>query len=134
MLFGRSPGGAGFGDPLERERACVERDVASGLLGENAAREDHGVIRGDAAATGALRERLRAQRLRESVPGPDAATPCARCGATQTLLRDVALSSLGEHFARCRPGFTLRERYCGGCATALETSLEPVAQARGRGG
>jgi N-methylhydantoinase B len=33
------PGGGGMGDPRERDPALVERDVADGLVGEEAARD-----------------------------------------------------------------------------------------------
>jgi N-methylhydantoinase B/oxoprolinase/acetone carboxylase alpha subunit len=37
-----SPGGGGFGDPRERDRAVVERDVSEGLVSTEAARELYG--------------------------------------------------------------------------------------------
>jgi N-methylhydantoinase B len=45
-----TPGGGGFGDPLERERADVERDVRLGYVSEDAARALYGTI---AVTTGA---------------------------------------------------------------------------------
>jgi N-methylhydantoinase B len=53
----------GFGDPLSRDPALVEADVASGPLPAEAAGRVYGVVRGDAAGTRALRaERLAARR------------------------------------------------------------------------
>ena len=64
-------GGGGWGDPLEREPELVARDVLQGKVSARAARDDYGVVlaadatgepRVDAAATAALRDRLRAAR------------------------------------------------------------------------
>jgi N-methylhydantoinase B len=64
-------GGGGWGDPLEREPDLVGLDVLQGKVSERAAREDYGVVvrlvddatfEVDAAATAALRARLRAAR------------------------------------------------------------------------
>jgi N-methylhydantoinase B len=127
VLFARSPGGAGFGDALEREPAAVERDIAMGLVSEAAARASYGVVAGAPQETSQEREQLRAQRLRTSSPDTEASDPCAGCGATQTLSREVPLQSLGAHFERCRGDFVLRERYCAQCATALSSRLQRSA-------
>jgi N-methylhydantoinase B len=37
------PGGGGMGDPRERHPALVRRDVADGLVSEEAAREHYGL-------------------------------------------------------------------------------------------
>jgi len=39
----RYPGGGGFGDPRERERAAVRADLEAGLISERAAREVYGL-------------------------------------------------------------------------------------------
>jgi N-methylhydantoinase B len=71
-------GGGGWGDPLEREPELVALDTLEGKISARAAREEYGVVlagsegsspaagapRVDAAATRALRERLRAARGR----------------------------------------------------------------------
>ena len=54
----------GFGDPLEREPAKVEADVANGDVSEKAAHEIYGVVIGDTGATDQERERLRKARIR----------------------------------------------------------------------
>ncbi|HSU07041.1 MAG TPA: hydantoinase B/oxoprolinase family protein [Acetobacteraceae bacterium] len=65
------PGSGGWGDPLRRDIASVARDLRSGLVSIEGAARDYGVVaRGDppeidAAATQALRARLRA----DSQPG-----------------------------------------------------------------
>ncbi len=38
------PGGGGFGNPLERDPERVLGDVRAGLLSEDAARSDYGVV------------------------------------------------------------------------------------------
>jgi len=64
-------GGGGWGDPLEREPEVVALDVLQGKVSARSAREDYGVVlardaegeaRVDAAATVALRERMRTSR------------------------------------------------------------------------
>ena len=138
VLFARSPGGAGFGDPLERDAEAVARDSANGLVSERAAREVYGVAGDDATAIEDHRSQLRADRRREGSPAATVAE-CPNCGGMQTLTREIALSQLGEAFARCRSDFVLRERSCAGCAVAFAVTLEPVGApalsgARLRGG
>jgi N-methylhydantoinase B len=61
-----TPGGGGYGDPLERPAAVVLEDVLDGYISEAAAREDYGVVIAggvvDEAATLGLRERMARQR------------------------------------------------------------------------
>ena len=64
----RSAGGGGYGDPLDRDAERVAYDVREGYVSSHAARELYGLVldkagRVDAAATAALRERLRAARI-----------------------------------------------------------------------
>jgi N-methylhydantoinase B len=73
-----SPGGGGYGDPLDRAAERVLEDVENGLVTPERAREDHGVViadgRIDAAGTAARRAELRAARtapLAEFVFGPE---------------------------------------------------------------
>ena len=63
-----SSGGGGYGDPLERDPARVERDVFLGYLGESRAESRYGVVldeKGffDATATESRQEEIRAERL-----------------------------------------------------------------------
>lgn len=66
-----TPGGGGYGDPLDRPAAEVVRDVEVGYICLEAAQRDYGVVFAgaglDAAATEALRAKLRAARG----PAPD---------------------------------------------------------------
>ncbi|OAT85224.1 hydantoinase B/oxoprolinase family protein [Desulfotomaculum copahuensis] len=60
----QTAGGGGYGDPLERDPALVQLDVAEGLLSRDAAREDYGVVLTaeltvDEAATECLRRKIR---------------------------------------------------------------------------
>ena len=55
-----SGGGGGFGDPMTRDPALVEEDVANGLVSVERARDVYGVVPGDAAATASLRAAPRA--------------------------------------------------------------------------
>ncbi|HLE44069.1 MAG TPA: hydantoinase B/oxoprolinase family protein, partial [Methylomirabilota bacterium] len=67
-LHVRLAGGAGHGDPLEREEERVLEDVLDGKVSAEAARRDYGVVLDaagrevDARATKARREALRAER------------------------------------------------------------------------
>jgi N-methylhydantoinase B len=63
----RTGGGGGWGDPLDRDPALVQNDVAEGLISTAAARRYYGVALGrnlliDENATRALRLRLRSAR------------------------------------------------------------------------
>jgi N-methylhydantoinase B len=53
----------GFGDPLERDAAKVEADVANTDVSVEAAKSIYGVIIGDSKATHAERERRRLERI-----------------------------------------------------------------------
>ena len=61
-----TPGGGGYGDPLDRPPSAVLEDVRLGYIGAGPAERDYGVVIAgeavDAAATEAARTRLRAAR------------------------------------------------------------------------
>ncbi len=65
----RSGGGGGFGSPLDRKRADVERDVANGYVSIQSAAEHYGVVidavslRADEARTARLRAQMKAAGL-----------------------------------------------------------------------
>jgi N-methylhydantoinase B len=75
----RMASGGGFGDPLDRDPALVEIDVARGRFDAAVAREAYGVVAGDRAATEALRASLRRDRLSRADP---ALKPLPRDGLT----------------------------------------------------
>jgi N-methylhydantoinase B len=56
----------GFGDPLERDPAKVEADVANGDVSEKAALEIYGVVPGDERATARQRAQVRNRRIQGS--------------------------------------------------------------------
>jgi N-methylhydantoinase B len=62
MLVYRTAGGGGWKDPLERPIERVEAEVAKGLVSQEKAERDYGVVIGDAKATEELRARLREER------------------------------------------------------------------------
>ncbi len=68
VLYVRSDGGGGYGDPLEREPDKIARDVREGSVSEGVARNVYGVVLDsagevDAAASTLAREAIRASRL-----------------------------------------------------------------------
>ena len=72
VLVHELPGAGGWGDPLSREPGRVEADVRNGFVSLDAARARYGVVLADgavdAAATEALRVRLRAARAWDAPP------------------------------------------------------------------
>jgi N-methylhydantoinase B len=67
VIVYETPGGGGYGDPLEREPERVAADVRSGLVSDRAAREDYGVVLRDGnivddAKTVAVRARMAGRR------------------------------------------------------------------------
>ena len=85
-----STGGGGYGDPLERELANVENDVADGFVTVKGARDDYGVVilddtlAVDTAATAGLRAERRA----------------ARCGALPFYDRGPQFEALEQQHAQ----------------------------------
>jgi acetone carboxylase alpha subunit len=63
-------GGCGYGDPLERDRAMIEKDLANGLMTEAAAGEIYGYARTE-QETERRREEVRKRRLAESIPAEE---------------------------------------------------------------
>jgi N-methylhydantoinase B/oxoprolinase/acetone carboxylase alpha subunit len=74
VTIGLSTGGAGFGDPLERDLAAIEDDLIKGLCSTWSAREIYRAVwdsdkrRIDVAASAALRDEARRERLARGVP------------------------------------------------------------------
>lgn len=48
----RTPGGGGYGDPADRDREAIERDLRSGKITPEAARERYGIDPADVAERG----------------------------------------------------------------------------------
>jgi acetophenone carboxylase len=74
LTLGLSTGGAGLGDPVDRDPAAVERDLADGMISEQAATTLYGVVldeqtgRVDAEATQARRDQVRRDRIARGRP------------------------------------------------------------------
>ncbi len=144
-LLSVSQGGGGLGDPLDRDPALVEQDIADGLVSVAGARRDYGVVAGDRAATAALREARRSERLGGRTPMPpwdgprrgrrlsatldvvDGTVCCARCGApaANPLVHESPADDrapLGVHY-ESPATFVLRRHHCPACATQLDIHL-----------
>jgi len=73
-------GGAGYGDPLDREPERVHADVVSGVVTVEQARARYGVVllaagsAVDEEATASCRETIRADRLAQAVPASELVT------------------------------------------------------------
>jgi N-methylhydantoinase B len=77
----RLPNGGGFGDPLDRDMALVEADVAEGRFSPADAARVYGVVVGDAAATERQRDALRRARLTRAEPAARAVATAPPVGA-----------------------------------------------------
>jgi N-methylhydantoinase B len=93
-------GGGGWGDPLEREIAAVERDVVDNLVSAEAARAIYGVVveklRADADASKQLRMQMRRDRVKQFETDPSKfckAEPLAALSESLFVSRD----SRGTH-------------------------------------
>jgi N-methylhydantoinase B len=75
----------GFGDPLERDPARVEADVANGDVSPKSALEIYGVVLGDARATERRRADVRARRIQGTSRTPAKLTNPVRFLATENL-------------------------------------------------
>lgn len=60
--------GGGYGDPLDRDPAEVEADMALNRIDESTARSIYGVVRGDRAATEVARAEILKDRLQRAEP------------------------------------------------------------------
>ena len=145
-------GGGGVGDPLDRNPAAVEDDVAEGLVTEAGAARDYSVVIGDEDATEALRASRRRERIGrtpvpplENPPGgqrlsstvvlADGHYLCRRCGhdhgpTTDPLVSLLTLtrSAVDERtpWPSARPGanrFELRRLYCPACAVQVDVQV-----------
>lgn len=74
LTIGLSTGGAGYGDPLDRDADAVEKDLTDGTISEWSARHIYGVVldeqtgRLDTAATDELRAQVMRDRLARGRP------------------------------------------------------------------
>ncbi|MAF48884.1 MAG: hydantoinase B/oxoprolinase family protein [Rhodospirillales bacterium] len=61
VLQVHTPGGAGYGDPLERDVARIEKDLAGGIISAAAAELDYGIVLNGAGIDRKATEKRRAQ-------------------------------------------------------------------------
>ena len=153
VVIGSLAGGGGFGDPIRREPAAVERDVALGLVSDSEAERVYGVVLGDSDATVARRAAIRSGRVPHA-PAPiegavlypifdcveavltgdgERVVRCSKC--CQRLCaegeeleaalpsRERELAEAGPHNGGCLPEFALRDWFCPGCATTLDCQV-----------
>jgi N-methylhydantoinase B len=117
----------GFGDPLERDPARVEADVANGDVSEKAALEIYGVVLGDAKATERRRAELRKRRVQGNTRKLDKLTDEPLFLATENLAVHA-----NRHYGCAKCGTDLgsvREDYKASCVRndlAIEAS-NPIA-------
>jgi N-methylhydantoinase B len=144
-------GGAGYGDPLDRDPAAVLADVRNLAVSQRVAHTIYGVeIAGDEvddAATHAVRERLLAERLEHetnplpAVPsdgGPVSEHPvagsrspvvCSRCGENgggwAAVIIEDSLDAAGPRRGQDYGdrGFRLQRFVCSSCAAQLDVKL-----------
>jgi N-methylhydantoinase B len=104
-------GGAGYGDPLERDPELVAEDVGFGLVSEEAAAEIYGVAlsggAADAEATRSIREERRRRRIGEAGSNDDS----SQADGTR-------LATIGEYLA-VWDGSGEAELACGHCDRVL---------------
>ncbi|MGQ0543846.1 MAG: hydantoinase B/oxoprolinase family protein [Betaproteobacteria bacterium] len=86
VLVMQSAGGGGYGDPLSRDPKLVAQDVASGYVSAAQAREQYGVVAGDAKATAELRKRIRSREMSLDV-FPDETNPYEGIRGRHRVLR-----------------------------------------------
>ena len=104
-----TPGGGGYGDPLERRPEQVAEDVRFGYVSEGSAERDYGVVlvggAVDAGATESLRNRIRAARgsLAEFDFGPERE-------AWESVFDDAMMSELNALLMRLGSSVRARRR------------------------
>ncbi len=104
-----TPGGGGYGDPLQRSPAFVREDAIYGYISAEAARDDYGVVLVDGAideaATTTLRAEKRADRgpLRDFDYGPERE-------AWEAVFDDATMCALNELLMQLGPNARSRRR------------------------
>jgi N-methylhydantoinase B len=136
-----TPGGGGYGDPLDRPLADVERDVVVGYVGREAARRDYGAVIGDAGLDVAASEALRREMRERRGPaqafdfGPERDAWEALFDDTSMTRINACLMLLGPN-VRTQRRRELFERVVPGLATVgvvpLHEAIGDIAAARAR--
>jgi N-methylhydantoinase B len=134
VLYQHYMGGGGYGDPLARDAFELERDVAAGVIGRDAARELFGVVLADGGAADLEATTLARQRLRADRIGRDVADSAAARAEVPRTERRIA-----EYLQRTDDGTQCT--WCGGTvasgdrpwkADAVVHELPPTAGGRFR--
>jgi N-methylhydantoinase B len=148
----RLQNGGGYGDPIERDMAAVERDVADGAVSPERAEAVYGVVPGDEDATRRRREAIREERLRRmrAPRGSDGeghvpdghwgdalrfsggVASCGRCGEElgrvgadwRDLCGTVELEDLGP-LIEVHPELVAEQSICPHCAASLWVEILP---------
>ncbi|MFQ5913562.1 MAG: hydantoinase B/oxoprolinase family protein [Nitrospinota bacterium] len=95
LLYQRTPGGGGYGDPYDRELQAVLEDVLDEYVSIEAAERDYGVVihtgtmTVDMERTQALRERLRKENKRNNIYLDQATLPFARRPFRQIMVSEL---------------------------------------------
>ena len=127
-----TPGGGGFGDPLERPAAQVRADVLSGYISETAAERDYGVVLADNAvdevATHVRRASIRATRpaLRRFEFGPER-------DAWDAVFDDASMLELNALLLQLGPSVCsrLRREMIERVVPGLASGIRPLQEAIG---
>lgn len=147
-----APGGGGFGDPLDRDPASVERDVRTGRVSRDEAERLYGVsfsgdssdtdgqggdvavapsgsvVSVDAALTETTRGTRRDTRREGGERGQKLDEPCPTCGESGTLLTRRELGELGPwiavRYGGESPNFHAVETVCDGCGRLRDLTQE----------
>jgi N-methylhydantoinase B len=127
-----APGGAGYGDPLDRDPELVRTDVENGFVGLEEARETYGVALRDGAldgaATAARRAALRNRRTSEEfVHGPERAAYEQRL---PPAIQDLVAALLGSYPAATRQFLRDRLYECIERDAALKTGDQAALRRR----
>ena len=115
--------GGGYGDPLDRDPALVETDIAQGRFAAEVARSSYGVVIGDAAATERLRNEMRRDRLKRARPPakPLARTAVRIAGEAQPLFPGVVQhGAVAVAEASGAPLAVSPDHWTDGCAVLIE--------------
>jgi N-methylhydantoinase B len=150
ILYIRFMGGGGYGDPIDRDPALVERDVAAGLVSTEMALAVYGAAVGDEAATRQHRREIRSARAGRPVEqdartavepsgrrlseylqlAADGSTQCTWCGEAfappgarwkdHAVLSRTPASKAGPNRS---DAYLLVEACCPGCGTLLDTDV-----------